>query len=86
MKFTIKHAELKFTKSDGYVGNVQFHAEHHKEPYEITLFSKDGKEWMYGLHFLNTPGKEEDIFAVEEVIDENDEYFDMFIQAAKDAL
>jgi hypothetical protein len=86
MKMNIQKAEMTHSKENGYVGNVEFLVETHKEPYEITLYSKNGKEWSYGLHFLNTSGSEEEIFAVEELIDENDEYFDQLVDAAKAVL
>jgi hypothetical protein len=86
LKMIIQKAEMSHNKEDGYVGNVEFLVETHKEPYEITLYSKNRKEWSYGLHFLNASGSEEEIFAVEELIDENDEYFDQLVDAAKAAL
>ncbi len=79
------NAKMEHDES-GYVGNVEFQVEEHKAPYEITLYSKKGKEWMYGLHFLNKSGNEDEIFALEELIDENDTYFDIFVNAAKEAL
>jgi hypothetical protein len=86
LRITIQKAEMTHSKEDGYVGNVEFLVETHKEPYEITLYSKNGKEWSYGLHFLNASGSEAEIFAVEELIDENDEYFDQLVDAAKATL
>jgi hypothetical protein len=86
LKFDIRKAEMSHSKEDGYVGNVEFLVDTHKEPYEITLYSKNMKEWSYGLHFLNASGSEEEIFAVEELIDENDEYFDQLVDAAKASL
>jgi hypothetical protein len=86
MKIAIQKAEMTHSKEDGFVGNVEFLVDTHREPYEITLHSKNMKEWSYGLHFLNASGSEEEIFAVEELIDENDEYFDQLVDAAKAAL
>jgi hypothetical protein len=86
MKINIQKADMTHSKENGYVGHVEFNVEAHKEPYEITLYSKNGKEWSYGLHFLNASGIEEEIFAVEELIDENDEYFDQLVDAAKAVL
>ncbi len=77
---------MTYTKENGYVGNIEFTVEAHKEPYEITIYSKNQKEWSYGLHFLNASGIEEEIFAVEELLDENDESFDLLVEAAKAAL
>ncbi|GGG11484.1 hypothetical protein [Paenibacillus abyssi] len=86
MKITILHATMSYTKEDGYVGQVQFRAENHRDDYEITLQSKKGKEWSYGLHFLNASGSEEEIFKMEELIEEDDELFDSLIEAAKISL
>jgi hypothetical protein len=86
LKIIIQKAEMTHSKENGYVGNVEFLVETHKEPYEITIYSKNQKEWSYGLHFLNASGSEEEIFAVEELLDENDEYFNLLVDAAKAAL
>jgi hypothetical protein len=86
MKLTILNANMTHNKEDGYVGHVGFQVENHKHDYEITLQSKYGKEWMYALNFLNESGSEEDILAVEEVIEENDEWFDLLVEAAKSKL
>ncbi|EXX86950.1 hypothetical protein BG53_04585 [Paenibacillus darwinianus] len=86
MKLTIIDAGLTFSKEDGYVGYVHFEAEGHKEPYEMTLQKKNGKEWSYGLFFLNASGGEEQLFEVEELLEESDEAFDELITAAKRTL
>jgi hypothetical protein len=86
LKILVQKAQMTHNKEDGYVGHVEFKVDTHKEPYEITLHSKNGKEWMYGLHFLNASGSEEEIYTVEELLDENDEYFDQLVDAAKGAL
>lgn len=72
--------------ADGYSGTVEFEVEGHKLPYEMTLFSEKGKEWEYGLHFLNESGTEEDISKVEEYLEESDDAFYRLIQAAEAAL
>ncbi|WP_337951011.1 hypothetical protein [Paenibacillus sp. HWE-109] len=79
-------ANMEFAKEDGYVGKVEFKVNGHEHPYEITLHSKRGKDdWSYALNFLNESGKEEDIEAVEELLEE-DEYFDQLVDAAQKAL
>ncbi|GGA07775.1 hypothetical protein GCM10008018_61800 [Paenibacillus marchantiophytorum] len=79
-------ANMEFAKEDGYVGKVEFKVNGHEHPYEITLHSKRGKDdWSYALNFLNESGKEEDIEAVEELL-EDDEYFDQLVDAAQKAL
>lgn len=82
MKLEVKHAELKRDPDTGYVGQVRFAAENHPEEYEITLFSKKGKEWEYGLHFAETSGSEERIDQVEAYLEEDDDAFEMLVEAA----
>ncbi|RXZ78310.1 hypothetical protein EBB07_27730 [Paenibacillaceae bacterium] len=77
---------MTHSKEDGYVGQVQFNVEGHRDAYEITLQSKKGKDWSYGLHFLDRSGSEEEIFEVEEQLEEDDELFDLLVDAAKQAL
>jgi hypothetical protein len=88
MNFMIRvlDATMEHSKEDGYVGKVEFEVENHKKPYEITLQSKKGKEWSYSLNFLNESGSEEEIDAVEELLEENDEQFDLLVNAARSKL
>ncbi|WP_442604300.1 hypothetical protein [Paenibacillus sp. KN14-4R] len=87
MQINIQQADMSFSKEDGYVGHVQFVVEGHMAPYEMTLQkSKKGKEWNYALNYANESGPEDDIMDVEEEIEENDELFDMLVNAAKDKL
>jgi len=79
-------ASMTHSKEDGYVGKVEFRVEDHKQPYEITLYSKNGKDWMYSLNFLNESGSEEEIDALEERIEEDDELYEYLIQTAKSKL
>lgn len=82
----ILQARMEHSKEDGYLGHVEFKVEGHEHPYEITLQSPKGKnDWSYALNFLNESGKEEDIEAVEELLEE-DEYFDLLVDTAMKAL
>lgn len=85
MNIQIDSADMKHDPEEGYVGQVRFRVEEHPHAYEITLFSKKGKEWDYGLHFAGEPGSEAHIDAVEAHLEENDEAFDRFIEAVLDA-
>lgn len=85
MKLEILHAKMSHTPEEGYVGHVQFTVSGHEHPYEITLFSKRGHDWMYGLHFQSTSGKDEQIEQVEEWLEEDDEAFESLVAAAKQA-
>jgi hypothetical protein len=86
MKLTIIEARMTGSREDGYVGSVGFQVEDRKHTYEITLHSKYGKEWSYALNFLHESGSEEDILAIEELIEENDEWFNQLVDAAKSKL
>lgn len=83
---TILEAGITHSKADGYVGKVEFRVEGHKQPYEITLHSKNKKEWMYSLNFLNESGSEEEIEALEELLEEDDEVYDLLVNAATSKL
>jgi hypothetical protein len=85
MKINILGAEMRRTE-DGYVGSVRFEVEGHRQPYEAALHSKDGKDWAYGLFFMSRSGSERDIDRVEAYLEENDEAFDMLVEAARRTL
>jgi hypothetical protein len=82
MNITIVDARMNYDQESGYTGQVQFTVEGHKCPYELTLHSTKGNEWSYGLHFHGEPGSEDEILALDECIEEDDELFDQLIKAA----
>lgn len=86
MQLTILDASMSYSKEDGYVGKIQFSVEGHRNHYEMTLHSKKGSDWGYGLFFLHESGKEEDLLKVEEQLEEDDELFYQLVKAAKDKL
>ncbi|XEC97218.1 hypothetical protein AB6A23_12070 [Paenibacillus tarimensis] len=86
MNLTIIDASMTYNEEDGYIGKVHFRAEGDREPYEITLHSKKGKDWMYSLNYLHGHGKEEEMFRMEERLEEDDELFDFLVETAKNAL
>ncbi|MCR8631712.1 hypothetical protein NV381_10900 [Paenibacillus sp. N5-1-1-5] len=86
MLITILESSMTHSKEDGYVGKVEFRVDNHKQPYEITLYRKKGKEWSYSLNFLKDSGGEEEIEAVEELLEENDEIYELLVEAAKSKL
>lgn len=85
MNIQIGDAQIK-QDEDGYVGQVVFTVEGHPKPYEITLFSKNGKDWDYGLHFAESPGSEQLIDEVEAYLEEEEDAFNALVEAAKQAL
>lgn len=83
---SIIKANMEYSKAEGYLGHVQFSVEGHEHPYEITLQSMRNKDdWSYALNFLSESGKEEDIEAVEELLEE-DEWFDLLVNAGLQVL
>jgi hypothetical protein len=86
MEMNILQASMSHTKEDGYVGKVEFEVPGHKEPYEITLHSKKGDEWSYGLFFSKQSGNEEEIMAVEDWLEEDDAAYFRLVDAAMNAL
>lgn len=82
MNIEIYAAQLRSDPEDGMVGQVRFRVAEHPKPYEITLFSKKGKEWEYGLHFAEESGSEEMIDSVEAFLEEDDDAFDRLVDAA----
>ncbi len=77
----MQQAQIKKDDVLGYVGTVSFRVEKHTQDYEITLHSKNLKTWGYSLNFLSVSGKEEELIAVDERIDEDDELFAQFVAA-----
>lgn len=86
MKLTIVEAAMKKDESGGYLGRTVFRAEAHKSDYEITFFSKKGKEWDYSLNYANEPGVEEQFLQVDEALEQDDDLFDTLLDAAWDTL
>lgn len=86
MNVSIKDARMSKSAEDGFVGAVHFEVEGHQQAYEMTLQSKRGKDWGYGLFFLSGSGNEEQLLEVEDEIEENDELFESLIEAGMSAL
>lgn len=84
--FRIITARMEHSKENGYVGQVDFEYEGHQSSYTVTLQSKDGRDWGYSLLFLSESGSEEEIEAVEELLEEDDEAFDQLVEAAMSKL
>ncbi|MDO3408530.1 hypothetical protein QWJ34_01980 [Saccharibacillus sp. CPCC 101409] len=86
MDIKILEARMERRDDKSYMGKVEFEVENHKEPYEITIYSKSGNAWEYSLHFLKDPGPETEILAFEEFIENDDEAFDRLVDAAWDSM
>ncbi|GAB2699045.1 hypothetical protein ACFQWB_00370 [Paenibacillus thermoaerophilus] len=85
-ELNIWEASMKREPGEGYVGRVIFEVKGHAKPYEMTLYSEDGRDWEYNLLFAREPGKESDIAWVEEEIERNDDWFDALVDAACEKL
>lgn len=86
MDVKIIHAHMTKSKEDGFIGAVHFEVDGHQQAYEMTLQSKRGNDWGYGLFFLSGSGNEEQLLRIEEEIEENDELFERLIEAGLSAL
>lgn len=86
MNVEIISAQMTFSKEEGFVGKVVFIYENHSKPYEINLQKLNGKDWGYSLLFSGDSGSEEDILAVEELLEETDELFDFLVATAKNTV
>jgi len=86
MNIKILNARMERREDQSYMGKVEAEVEGHKEPYELTIYSKKGDAWEYSLHFLQQPGPEEEILAFEEHIENDDEAFDIMVDAAWDSM
>ncbi|RED77406.1 MULTISPECIES: hypothetical protein [Cohnella] len=86
MKTTIISATMTRDEDNGYVGLIRFAIENHKQGYEVTIQSDNGKNnWSYALNFSDGAGSEEEIQVVDEWLEEDDAFFEQFVIAAKSA-
>jgi len=87
MKVHIISAKMTYDEETGYVGHIQFEVEQHKQPYEVTIQSDNGRNnWSYALNFGSQSGSEEEIQAVDERLEEDDAFFEQFVIAANNSL
>jgi hypothetical protein len=86
MNLNITHAEMNKDEEGLLLGKTVFTVDGHKEAYEVTFFSKRGKEWDYSLHFHAEPGDEEQLLTVDTYLENNDDAFDALLDAALDVL
>lgn len=86
MDWTIISAAMTHSKETGYSGQVGFTLEGHQSAYEVTLHSKNGRDWDYSLSFTKESGREADIEKAELRLEEDDDFFDALIDAATASL
>jgi hypothetical protein len=86
MKLQVESADMAYAQQEGYLGHVVFTAENHPQAYEITLISKNSKDWSYSLNFARESGDELLIEALEEALEDDDELFDELVKAGMGSL
>lgn len=86
MKFTIVEASMHKDSEGAFLGKTVFEVEGHKAAYEITFFSKRGKEWDYSLNFAHESGVEAQFMQVDAALEEDDDWFDALLEAARATL
>ncbi|MFB5265552.1 hypothetical protein ACE41H_01930 [Paenibacillus enshidis] len=82
----IKQAELKKGEDGTYTGHVIFSLEGNQSSYEVLLYSKKGKKWDYSIHFAEGRRSEEEMLAVDARLEEDDNLFDLLLEAAQASL
>ncbi|WP_159887510.1 hypothetical protein [Paenibacillus puerhi] len=82
----IIESAMEHSKEEGYLGRVIFSWLDKPTQYELTLQSKNSRDWNYSLSFAKESGTEEEIYAVEARLEEDDELFDSLVDAAMEQL
>ena len=82
MNIEIANASMNRDDEGAYLGRTVFRAEGHKADYEITFYSKRGKEWDYSLNFASESGDEDQMLQLDAAIEEDDALFDSLLDAA----
>lgn len=86
MKFNIVEASMHKDYEGAFLGKTVFEVEGHKAAYEITFFSKKGKEWDYSLNYAHESGIEAQLLQVDTALEEDDDWFDALLEAAQGTL
>lgn len=85
-KATVISATMRQEEDGTFLGQAVFNMEGQKSTFEISFFSKKGKEWDYSLHYAEGERIEEELLAIDELLEEDDDLFDMLLDAARDAM
>ncbi|EJW17887.1 hypothetical protein M5X00_10440 [Paenibacillus alvei] len=86
MSVKITKASMHQDEDQHYLGQVIFELENVKSPYEISFFSKNGKDWDYNLHFTAQSGDEEEFYELDARLEEDDDLFDELLSASWNTL
>lgn len=73
---------MRRDEDETYRGKTVFTLSGHKSCYEVTLLSRDGRDWSYSLSFSGESGSESEIEQVEQRLEQDDEWFDALVEAA----
>lgn len=82
MNVQIEQASLAQQADNEFIGNVIFRLEGYVHPYEISFFSKNGRDWDYSLHFTAQSGDEDEYMKLDELLESDDDLFDRLLDAA----
>ncbi|SMG26972.1 hypothetical protein [Paenibacillus aquistagni] len=82
MELHIQEANMTKNADQSLQGNVVFRLEGYQFPYEISFFSKKGRDWDYSLHFTSESGDEEEFLKLDQRLTDDDDLFDALLDAA----
>lgn len=85
-KATVISATMRQEEDGSFLGQAVFKMEGQKSAFEISFFSKKGKEWDYSLHYAEGERIEEELLAIDELLEEDDDLFDILLDAARDTM
>ncbi len=85
LNIQIINAQMHRNEDKRFIGKVECKVEGHRETYEVTLESKNMKDWGYSLLYLNESGPDGEIEALDQYLEDNDEAFDLLVDAAEKA-
>ena len=86
MNVHVLSSEMHRDEEGAFLGKTIFEVEGHKAAYEITFYSKKGKEWDYSLNYSAESGIEAEFMQIDEKLEEDDDLFDMLLEAAQNTM
>lgn len=86
MSYNIISATMHRDEEKHWLGHTVFTIGESKTEYEISFFSKNGKDWDYSLHFAGEPGAEEEFLQLDARLEEDDDLYDDLLDAAIDSI
>ncbi len=86
MELHIQEAKMTENTDKELQGSAVFRLEGYQFPYEISFFSKNGRDWDYSLHFTSESGEEEEFMKLDQRLTDDDDLFDALLDAALEKL